>query len=129
MMATVRTWTLTLPKLGYRSVSGLFLLAAAIALALSDLAVSALNPWAEMHRLVAGLIWPDLLSIEAMSVVWTVAFAVLGVALGASSGFMLALVFARLRAVRLLSRAWRRPPESSPSPSPIPASSPRCLRR
>ncbi len=102
MMATVRTWTLTLPKLGYRSVSGLFLLAAAIALALSDLAVSALNPWAEMHRLVAGLIWPDLLSIEAMSVVWTVAFAVLGVALGASSGFMLALAFARLRAVRLL---------------------------
>jgi ABC-type phosphate/phosphonate transport system permease subunit len=37
-----------------------------------------------------------------MSVVWTVAFAVLGVALGAGTGFLLALVFARLRAVRLL---------------------------
>ena len=37
-----------------------------------------------------------------MSVVWTVAFAVLGVAIGASVGFLLALVFARLRAVRLL---------------------------
>ena len=37
-----------------------------------------------------------------MSVVWTVAFAVLGVALGASAGFVLALIFARLRAVRLL---------------------------
>ena len=96
------TWSPSLPKLGYRSVTGLFLLVAAGALALSDLAVSALNPWAEMRRLLSGLVRPDLLSIEVMSVVWTVAFAVLGVALGASSGFLLALVFARLRAVRLL---------------------------
>ena len=94
--------SLTPPKLGYRSVSGLFLLVAAAALALSDLAIGALNPWAEMRRLVAGLIRPDLLSIEVMSVVWTVAFAVLGVTIGASAGFMLALVFARLRAVRVL---------------------------
>jgi phosphonate transport system permease protein len=94
--------SLTLPKLGYRSVTGLFLLVAAGALALSDLAVSALNPWAEMRRLVSGLIRPDLFSIEAMSVVWTVAFAILGVAIGASVGFLFALVFARLRAVRLL---------------------------
>ena len=92
----------TLPKLGYRSVTGLFVLIAAVALALSDLAVSALNPWAEMRRLLAGLIRPDLLSIEAMSVVWTVAFAVIGVAIGASAGFLFALVFARLRAIRLL---------------------------
>jgi phosphonate transport system permease protein len=55
-----------------------------------------------MRRLVAGLMRPDLLSIEAMSVVWTVAFAVLGVAIGASTGFLFALVFARLRAVRVL---------------------------
>jgi phosphonate transport system permease protein len=96
------TRTLFAPKLGYRSVSGLFFLVAAVALALSDLAVGALNPWAEMRRLIGGLIRPDLLSIEVMSVVWTVAFAVLGVAIGASVGFMLALVFARLRAVRLL---------------------------
>jgi phosphonate transport system permease protein len=96
------TRSLPLPKLGYRSVTVLFLLIAALALALSDIAVSALNPWAEMRRLVSGLIRPDLLSIEAMSVVWTVAFAVLGVALGAGTGFLLALAFARLRAVRLL---------------------------
>jgi len=96
------TPSLALPKLGYRSVSWLFLLIAAVALMLSDLAVSALNPWAEMRRLAAGLIRPDLFSIEMMSVVWTVAFAVLGVAIGASTGFLLALVFARLRAVRLL---------------------------
>src|SRR6267378_256999 len=96
------TRSLTLPKLGYRSVTGLFVLIGAGALALSDLAVSALNPWAEMRRLAAGLIRPDLLSIEVMSVVWTVAFAVLGVAIGASAGLLLALAFARLRAVRLL---------------------------
>ena len=93
---------LTVPKLGYQSVTGLFLLTAVLALVLSDLAVTALDPWAEMRRLVAGLLRPDLLSIEAMSVVWTVAFAVLGVAIGASAGLLLALVFARLRAIRLV---------------------------
>ena len=89
-----------LPKLGYQSVSWLFLLFAVVALAIADIAVSALNPWAEMRRLLAGLVRPDLLSIEALSVVWTVAFAVLGVTLGAGTGFLLALTFARLRAVR-----------------------------
>ena len=49
------TRSLPLPKLGYRSVTVLFLLIAALALALSDIAVSALNPWAEMRRLVSGL--------------------------------------------------------------------------
>jgi len=83
-------------------VSWLFLLIAAVALVLSDLAVRALSPWAEMRRLAAGLIRPDFFSIEMMSVVWTVAFAVVGVAIGASAGLLLALVFARLRAVRLL---------------------------
>ena len=38
-----------------------------------------------------ALLRPDLLSIEAMSIVWTVAFAVLGVSLGASVGFGMAL--------------------------------------
>ncbi len=94
--------SLALPKLGYRSVSWMFLLIAAVALLLSDVRVIALNPWAELRRLASGLIRPDLFSIEMMGVVWTVAFAVLGVAIGASVGFLLALVFARLRAVRLL---------------------------
>src|SRR5712692_9604413 len=93
--------TLTLPKFGYLSASSLFLLIAALALLIADLKVSALDPWAEMRRLASGLIRPDLLSIEVMSVVWTVAFAVLGVAIGASAGFLFALAFARLRAVRL----------------------------
>ena len=70
---------LALPKLGYLSASSLFLLIAAVALLLADLKVIALDPWAELRRLVAGLLRPDLLSIEVLSVVWTVAFAVLGV--------------------------------------------------
>lgn len=93
---------LTFPKLGYRSASVLFLLVAVVALGIADLKVSALSPWAEMSRLIAGLARPDFLSIEAMSVVWTVAFAVLGVSLGATIGFLFALVFARMRAIRLL---------------------------
>lgn len=91
-----------LAKLGYLSVSGIFLALAVAALPLADLKISTLDPWAEMRRLVHGLVQPDFLSIEAMSVVWTVAFAVLGVAIGASAGLMLALVFARLRAIRVL---------------------------
>jgi phosphonate transport system permease protein len=96
------TRSLALPKLGYLSASNLFLLIAILALLTADLAITALDPWAEMRRLVAGLIRPDLFAIELMSVVWTVAFAVLGVALGATVGFLFALVFARLRAIRLL---------------------------
>lgn len=90
-----------LPKLGYLSASLLFLLIAAVALGLADIAVSTVNPWLEMRRLFAGLLRPDLLSIELLSVVWTVAFAVLGVSIGATAGFLLALFFARSRAVRL----------------------------
>ena len=102
-----RIWPIAAPRLGYRTVTGLLVLVAALALAVADLAVSALDPWAEMRRLLAGLIRPDLLSIEAMSVVWTVAFAVLGVALGAGFGLLLALVFAQLRAVRVLCACLR----------------------
>src|SRR5260221_714264 len=76
---------LKLPRLNYFSTSGLFLLGAIVALAFADVAVTALDPWAEMRRLMAGLIRPDFLSIEVMSVVWTVAFAVLGVALDAGA--------------------------------------------
>lgn len=96
-----------LPKLGYRSASGAFLLIAVLAVAVADLSVGALAPWAEMRRLLAGLMAPDLLSIEAASVVWTVAFAVLGVALGGGVGLLLALAFARLRTIRVLCACLR----------------------
>ncbi|HEV7267996.1 MAG TPA: hypothetical protein VGN83_24290 [Falsiroseomonas sp.] len=84
-----------------------FLLAAIVALPLADLAVSALDPWAEMGRLLAGLMRPDLLAVAGTSVVLTIAFAVLGVALGAGAGLVLALVFARSGAVRILAAALR----------------------
>jgi phosphonate transport system permease protein len=93
--------------IGYVQASRLFLVLALACLLGADLVVSALDPWAELRRLVAGLLRPDLLSLEAMSVVWTVAFAVLGVGLGASVGFGLAIVFSRLRAVRILCAALR----------------------
>lgn len=90
------------PKFGYALASNLFVLIAAAGLIVADLSVSALNPWAEMHRLLTGFAQPDFLAIEGMSVVWTIAFAVLGVALGASAGLSLALVFSRLRTIRIL---------------------------
>ncbi len=96
------TRPLALPQLGYLSASASFFLTAILALFFADLTIGALDPCSEMRRLFAGLLQPDLLSIEFWSVVWTVAFAVLGVALGATGGFLLALVFARLRAVRFL---------------------------
>jgi phosphonate transport system permease protein len=98
---------LTIPKLGYSSATNLFLLMAVVALFAADLAISALDPWAELRRLFAGIIRPDWLSIEVMSAAWTVAFAVLGVGLGGSVGFLLALVFARLRAIRILCACLR----------------------
>ncbi len=98
---------LAVPKLSYASASCLFLLVASGAIVVADLSVIALEPWAEMRRLLAGLVRPDILAIEVLSVVWTVAFAVLGVALGATLGFLLALAFARLRAVRVLSACLR----------------------
>jgi phosphonate transport system permease protein len=98
----IRSRRFALPRLGYFSASNLFVLIAAAALLIADLKITALDPWAEMQRLIGGLLHPDLLSVEAMSLVWTVAFAVLGVGLGASVGFALALIFARRRAIRVL---------------------------
>ena len=89
------------PRLGYRATSLVFLACALAAFALADVKVAALQPWQELRRLALGLLGPDLMSIEARSVVNTVAFAVLGVALGASAGLALAFSFARIAAVRV----------------------------
>jgi len=59
-----------------------------------------LNPWGELVRLVRGILRPDFLSVEAWSVVWTVAFAVIGVGIGAASGLLLAIAFPHFAAVR-----------------------------
>lgn len=93
--------------LGYASATRWFLLAGVVALLAADMAVSALDPWAEMRRLLAGVLWPDWAAVAGRSVVLTVAFAVLGVALGATAGLLLALGFHRFGAVRALAAALR----------------------
>ena len=94
-------------RLAYGNTSLAFVLAGLACLIAADIAVTALNPWAEMARLARGLIRPDLLSIEAWSVVWTVAFAVLGVGLGAVCGFGLAILYPILAPVRALATVLR----------------------
>jgi phosphonate transport system permease protein len=88
------------PFSGYAAISRGFAAVALAALLAADLHVSSLQPWAELRRLLAGFVQADFPSVEALSVVHTVAFAVLGVGLGAGSGFLLAIPFARSRTVR-----------------------------
>ena len=90
-----------MPRPGYRLISIVFLLGAILALGPADLMVTALDPGAEMHRLVAGILAPNIVAVDVSSVVLTVAFAVLGVGLGALGGFLLSIVYARSRLVRL----------------------------
>lgn len=92
---------------GYRGVSGWFALAALACLPVADLHVTTLHPFAELGRLLSGLIRPDFLAVEGWSVVYTVAFAVLGVGLGAGTGLLLAIPFARSRMVRLACAGFR----------------------
>jgi phosphonate transport system permease protein len=94
-------------RLAYGNTSLLFFISALLCLVVADIAITALNPWAEMLRLARGILRPDLLSIEAWSVVWTVAFAVVGVGVGASAGFLLAIVFPRFAAVRVSAMVLR----------------------
>ncbi len=94
-------------RLGYASASYAFLAAALLSLAVADLGVATLHPWAELARLLHGIVHPDVLALHASSVVLTIAFAVLGVGAGASAGFALALVFAHSAAVRVFCAAIR----------------------
>lgn len=96
-----------LPSPGYRGVSGWFALAALACLPIADLHVTTLHPFADLMRLLGGLVRPDFLAVEGWSVVYTVAFAVLGVSLGAGTGLVLAIPFARSRLVRLVCAALR----------------------
>ena len=94
-------------RLAFGNTSLLFLISALLCLAVADIAITALNPWAEMLRLARGIIRPDFLSVEAWSVVWTVAFAVVGVGIGATAGFLLAIAFPRFAAVRASAMVLR----------------------
>jgi phosphonate transport system permease protein len=95
------------PRLTYGSATQLFLLGAIIALPFADLSISAVHPGAEFRRLLGGILSPDFAAIELWSVIWTVAFAVLGVVSGGTAGLVLALFFDRSRLVRVAAAFLR----------------------
>lgn len=94
-------------RLGFGNISLWFLVSALLCLVVADITVTALNPWGEMLRLLRGILRPDTLSIEAWSVVWTIAFAVVGVGIGATAGFVLAIAFPHVSSVRGLAVVLR----------------------
>ncbi|MGU3337142.1 PhnE/PtxC family ABC transporter permease [Methylobacterium mesophilicum] len=96
-----------IPGWGYAALTRWFVGAALAALLAADLGITSLHPWADLQRLLGGLIHPDFPSVEVWSVVYTVAFAILGVTLGAGAGFVLAIPFVRVRSVRLVCAALR----------------------
>lgn len=69
----------------------------------ADISITTLDPWAEINRMLVGVVTPDFFSVDVIgsAIVKTVAFALIGVALGAVSGFILAQFF-HLRLVRLV---------------------------
>ena len=68
---------------------------AVISLLFADLEISTQNPGAEMARLFAGLLSPEwsMLDVVAEALMRTLAFALVGVALAAVGGLLLALAF------------------------------------
>ena len=86
----------------------LFVVLALACLPLADLGVSTRDPWGEVGRLLRGFVTPDFLEWRELSEAlgYTVAFALLGVGLGAAGGFVMALGFRR-RAVRVLASLVR----------------------
>jgi len=72
-----------------------FLAVAAVCFVFADLAVTTQNPWAELGRLMSGLLTPDFTATSNLGTAFvrTLAFAFTGVALGAIGGFILTLVF------------------------------------
>ncbi|WP_458526529.1 PhnE/PtxC family ABC transporter permease [Onishia taeanensis] len=78
-----------------------FVALAILCLGLADLSITAHDPWHELGRLMQGLVQPDVSAVDALGVALlrTLAFAFVGVGLGAAAGFLLALVF-RFRLVR-----------------------------
>ena len=76
-------------------ISLLFVIIALVCISFSDIAVTTLHPWQEMRRLAGGLLTPDFSDYRDIghALIQTMAFAFIGVSLGALAGFLLALVF------------------------------------
>lgn len=80
----------------------LFLAVALGALVFADISITTNNPWRDLGRFFMGMVTPDFFSTGglAVAVLRTVAFAFVGVTVGAASGFLLSLIY-HWRAVRL----------------------------
>jgi len=61
----------------------------------ADIAITTVDPWRELGQLVLGIITPDFYATENLgsALLYTLAFALLGVAFGNVFGFLLALAF------------------------------------
>ena len=94
------------PTLGHGTLTLAFLGVTLVAAAFADLHVSALDPWSDLAQVARGFVWPDFTAVLVREVALTIAFAVVGVAIGAGAGLVMALAF-HLRAVRLLAAAAR----------------------
>ncbi|MBB3231380.1 PhnE/PtxC family ABC transporter permease [Halomonas stenophila] len=70
---------------------------------LADFRISAHDPWGELGRLLLGVVQPNFTAVDYLgeAILRTLAFAFVGVGLGAAAGMLLALVF-RHRTVRTL---------------------------
>ena len=77
---------------GYRRLSLGLLLAGLIALALADIELHAVSPAEELARIGMGLLQPSLAGIDQLwlAIAQTIAFALLGLGLGAALGLLLA---------------------------------------
>ena len=76
-------------------VSWFFVLSALLCLMVADIGIRSFDPWSELGRLASGLLRPSLTGLDdiGLAVLQTLAFALLGVALGSLMGFLLALIF------------------------------------
>ncbi|MEE2745762.1 MAG: ABC transporter permease [Pseudomonadota bacterium] len=68
----------------------------------ADIEVTTMDPWGEINRILIGIVTPNFSETDDLigSIATTIAFAILGVALGNFLGFFLALAF-YTRAIRL----------------------------
>ena len=68
----------------------------------ADIAITTVDPWRELTQLLLGIVTPDFYATENLgsALLYTLAFALLGVAFGNVFGLVLALLFAS-RIVRL----------------------------
>ncbi len=72
-----------------------FIVVAAAFLLVADIEITTLDPWLELKRMAIGTVTPDFFATENLgsAILNTVAFAILGTALGNAFGFGLALAF------------------------------------